>query len=248
MSAGLDRVALWMSHPHVSYLEMATAMGFRRLVIDIEHGAFDLAALDVFLAFARASGVSVLAKVLAPSTEAVQQALDFGADGVIIPHLGDLDHARTVAAAGKFPPLGRRSYCGGRPTGYTRAEAGYFDDTNRRIRTYAMIETSESLEDVERIAALETVDGLFPGPSDLALSRGRGAYAFGAEDRADLTRIVRAARAAGKPWIMPAWTAAEREFALDEDAQLIVVATQTLVIRQGLTHTLEALRRETIIT
>jgi 4-hydroxy-2-oxoheptanedioate aldolase len=247
MNNTMDRVGLWMSHPQVPYLEIAHSMGFRQLVIDIEHGAFDLAALDHFLAFARALGVRVLAKTLAPTTEAVQQPLDFGADGVVIPHIRDVAHARAVSAAGKFPPLGSRSYCGGRPTGYTRAASNYFEETNRRVRTYAMIETAESLDDVERIAALDTVDGLFPGPSDLALSRGRGAYAFDAANRADLTRIAKAARAAGKPWIMSGWTPAERAFALEERADLIIVATQTLVIRAGLSATLEALGREAVL-
>jgi 4-hydroxy-2-oxoheptanedioate aldolase len=247
MDGPLDRVALWMSHPQVPYLEIAHSAGFRRLVIDVEHGAFDLAALDHFLALTRALRVNVLAKTLAPTTEAVQQALDFGADGVVIPHIRDLDHARAVAAAGKFPPLGNRSYCGGRPTGYTRATGDYFEETNRRVKTYAMIETAESLDEVEQIAALETVDGLFPGPSDLALSRGRGAYAFGPEDRHDLVRIARAARNAGKPWIMSGWTPAERAFAIEEKADLILVATQTMVIRSGLNAALDALRRESIV-
>jgi 4-hydroxy-2-oxoheptanedioate aldolase len=247
MTSRTDRIALWMSHPQVPYLEIAHAMGFRRLVIDIEHGAFDLAALDHFLALARALGVHVLAKTLAPTTEAVQQPLDFGADGVVIPHLVGVEHARGVAAAGKFPPLGTRSYCGGRPTGYTRATGSYFEETNQRVRTYAMIETAGSLEDVERIAALETVDGLFPGPSDLALSRGRGAYEFGPQDREDLRRIAKAARDAGKPWIMSGWTPAERAFALEEQADLILVATQTMVVRAGLGSVLDALARESVI-
>ena len=247
MTGALDRVALWMSHPHVSYLEVAHAMGVQRLVIDLEHGAFDLKTLDEFLALVNALGITVLAKVLAPTIEAVQQALDFGADGVIVPHLGNLDHARAVTAAGKFPPLGVRSYSGGRSTGYTRATGSYFDDTNRRVKTYAMIETAESLADVEAIAALDTVDGLFPGPSDLALARGRGAYAFTVDDRADLTRIARAAHAVGKTWIMPGWTAPERLFAVEERAELIVVATQAGIIRAGVNATLDMLRRDAII-
>ena len=51
-----------------------------------------------------------------------------------------------------------------------------------------MIETAESLADVERIIALDTVDGLFPGPSDLALARGRGAYAFNDAEGGDASR------------------------------------------------------------
>ncbi|MGE0363484.1 MAG: HpcH/HpaI aldolase/citrate lyase family protein [Vicinamibacterales bacterium] len=243
----LDRVVFWLSHPQVPYVEVLRTMGVRRLLLDLEHGAFDLTVLDQFLALANALGFTVLCKTAAPTTEAIQQALDFGASGVVVPHLGGLEHARAVLAAGKFPPRGVRSYSGGRSAGYTRAAGTYFDDTNRRVQTWAMIETAESLADVEAIAALDAVDGLFPGPSDLALARGRGAYAFTADDRADLTRIARAARAAGKPWIMPAWTPPERVFALAEGAERMVVASQHAVVRAGVAATLEALKKDGII-
>lgn len=243
----LDRIVFWLSHPQVPYVEVLRTMGVRHLLLDLEHGAFDLTVLDQFLALTTALGFSVLCKTAAPTTEAIQQALDFGADGVVVPHLGALAHARAVLSAGKFPPRGVRSYSGGRSAGYARAGGTYFDDTNRRTRTWAMIETAESLADVEAIAALDAVDGLFPGPSDLALARGRGAYAFADDDRADLTRIARAAQAAGKPWIMPAWSPAERRFAVAEGAERMVVASQHGVVRAGVAATLDALTRDGII-
>lgn len=243
----LDRVVFWLSHPQVPYVEVLRTMGVRRLLLDLEHGAFDLTALDEFLALTTALGFAVLCKTAAPTTEAIQQALDFGAEGVVVPHLGGLDHARAVLAASKFPPRGLRSYSGGRSAGYTRAGGTYFDVTNRRVQTWAMIETAESLADVEAIAALDVVDGLFPGPSDLALARGRGAYAFTADDRADLTRVAGAARAAGKPWIMPAWTPPERLFALAEGAERMVVASQHGVVRAGVAATLDSLKKDGII-
>lgn len=247
MSDSLDRLLFWLSHPQVPYVEILRAMGVRRLLLDLEHGAFDLARLDEFLALTRALGFTVLCKTVAPTTEAIQQALDFGADGVVVPHLGALAHAREVLAAGKFPPRGIRSYSGGRSAGYQRATGTYFDDTDRRVQTWAMIETAESLADVEAIAALETVDGLFPGPSDLALARGRGAYAFTDDDRADLRRVAAAARAAGKSWIMPAWTPAERVFAVAEGAERLIVASQHGVVRAGVAATLDLLKKDGII-
>jgi 4-hydroxy-2-oxoheptanedioate aldolase len=247
VSDALDRVIVWLSHPQVPFVEVLRTTGIRHLLLDLEHGAYDLAVLDQFLALTKALGFTVLCKTVAPTIEAIQQALDFGADGVVVPHLGGLAHAREVLAAGKFPPRGIRSYSGGRSAGYTRATGSYFDDTDRRVSTYAMIETAESLADVEAIAALETVDGLFPGPSDLALARGRGAYTFTDADRADLTRVAEAARAASKPWIMPAWTPAERLFAQAEGAERMVVASQHGLVRAGVTSTLDSLVKDGII-
>ena len=66
-------------------------------MLDIEHGSFDLAALDRFIPFARQLGFRVMAKVLAPERSPIQQALDFGADAVVIPHIQGEAHARQVA-------------------------------------------------------------------------------------------------------------------------------------------------------
>jgi 4-hydroxy-2-oxoheptanedioate aldolase len=243
----MDNIALWMSQPHYGYLEIARSCGIKSLVVELEHGTFDLATLDQFLAFTRAQGIPSLTKIIAPNTESIQQALDFGADGVIVPHLLGVDHAREVTKAAKYPLTGFRSYAGGRVFGYTRPASDAFERENRRTKCYAMIETAESLADVEKIIALDTVDGLFPGPSDLALACGRGAYAFDDEDRRDLKRIARAARQAGKDWIMPAWTPAERSFALEEGVSLLVVATQTMTLRAGIMATINALKQEKIV-
>jgi len=243
----MDKIGLWVSQPHFGFLEIAKLMGISSIVVELEHGTFDLGTLDQFLAVTRALGVRTLAKVIAPTTEAIQQALDFGADAVIIPHLLGIEHAREVTQAAKYPPLGIRSYTGGRVYGYGRPAADAFDKENRRTRCYAMIETAESLEDVEKIAALPTVDGIFPGPSDLSLSRGRGAYSFSEADRFDLVRCARAAFTCGKPWVMPAWTPEERQFGVKEGAELLVVASQTMTIRAGLNATLGALRQEKIL-
>ncbi|MCX8997349.1 aldolase/citrate lyase family protein [Rhizobiaceae bacterium BDR2-2] len=243
----MDNIALWMSQPHYGYLEIARSCGVKSLVLELEHGTFDLATLDQFLAFTRALGIPVITKIIAPNAESIQQALDFGSDGVIVPHILGVDHARAVTKAAKYPMTGVRSYAGGRVFGYTRPASDAFETENARTKCYAMIETAESLEDVEKIIALETVDGLFPGPSDLALARGRGAYSFNDADRADLKRIARAAREAGKDWVMPAWTPAERAFALEEGASLLVVATQTMTLRAGIMNTINTLKQEKIV-
>jgi 2,4-dihydroxyhept-2-ene-1,7-dioic acid aldolase len=243
----MDNVTLWMSQPHFSFLEMSKLCGFKSLVVELEHGTFDLGTLDQFLAFAKALNIPTICKLIAPNVESVQQVLDFGASGVVIPHIRDVAHAAEITKAAKYPPMGVRSFAGGRVFDYTRPSTTGIDDQNQLTKCYAMIETAESLEDVEKIIALDTVDGLFPGPTDLALACGRGAYSFNEADRADLKRIARAAREAGKPWIMPAWTPAERQFAIEEGAELIVVATQNMIIRSGIQSTVNMLKAEGVV-
>lgn len=240
-------LAFWMTQPTIPHIEIARDCGFRRVVLDIEHGTFDLDTLDRVIPFCRALGMTVYAKVLGPQTETIQQALDFGADAVVVPHIGTAAHAEAVGRAAKYPPLGNRSYSGGRPVGYGPATDDYGANENARTKYFPMIESAESLAEVEAIAALPAVDGLFAGPTDLALGLGRPRYSFSTEDRADLARIAAAAKAAGKSWILPAWTPPERAFGREHGADVLVVGAQFYLVRAAFKSLVEQLQGEGII-
>lgn len=225
---------LWLSTPNPTLLEIAAKQKVDAVVLDIEHGTFDIATLDTMLLVAKSLGLAVLAKVAAPDRASIQQPLDFGALGVIIPHVGNADHAASVTAFAKFPPHGSRSFAGGRTIDYDAPRCDFFDIEDKRTVCLPMIETAEALEAVADIAALATVDGLFVGPSDLSLRRGRGRYRRTAADRSDLERIAKAADAVGKPWIMPAWSAEEQQWARDLGARLQVIAEEQAILADGL--------------
>ncbi|MCM2474234.1 4-hydroxy-2-oxovalerate aldolase [Rhizobium sp. CG5] len=234
MADGIENLAIWLSTPHQAMIEIANDIGYRNIVLDIEHGLFDLEALDRILALGKALGMKMHCKVLGPEAIPIQQALDMGADSVIIPHIGDVQHARKVTASAKYPTLGTRSFSGTRPARYGGVKPEYYDNENAQTRCYPMIESAAALRDVDAILALPTVDGLFVGPSDLSLDSGRGAYRNTDEDKADLRKIAVAAAKAGKPWIMPAWSRKERAFAQELGASLMVVADEYGSIWMGL--------------
>lgn len=229
-----DRLAFWLASPNFAQVEIARAFGFRRIVLEVEHGVYGTAGLDHVTAYAKALGFKVFAKVLGPEPVPIMQALDFGADGVIIPHIEDAAHAHAVTRWTKYPPLGKRSFSGGRTVGYDAPAEDFFDAENRRAQCLPMIESAAALADVAAILALPTVDGLFVGPSDLSLDRGRGKYRQTEADARDLDAIAGAARAANKPWVMPGWTSAERRRAVGLGAAWMVVADDTGSFATGL--------------
>ena len=220
------RYAIWLSGPNVAAAEIARQVGCGAVVLDIEHGTFDLAALERFIPLAKAIGLEVIAKVLGPERGPIQQALDFGADVVAIPHVENAAHARAVTAFAKFPPLGDRSFAGGRTSSYGGFTDDWVREQDARTRCYPMIEDAGAIEQVEEILALPTVDGIFVGPSDLSLRRNRGAYARTDGDFADLARLAAAARAAGKPWLLPAWSSEEKRFAVEHGADQLAITME----------------------
>ncbi|WP_020672926.1 HpcH/HpaI aldolase family protein [Amycolatopsis nigrescens] len=228
------KYACWLSGPNVAAAEIAAQIGYGAVVLDIEHGTFDLAALERFIPLLKAIGMDVIAKVLGPERGPVQQALDFGADAVAIPHVENLAHAARVTAFGKFPPLGDRSFAGGRTSSYGGFDDGWVAEQDSRTRIYPMIEDAGAIEDIAGILALPTVDGVFVGPSDLSLRRARGAYRRSPGDFADLRLIADAAAAAGKPWVLPAWSDEEKTFALRHGAGQLVLTMEHGALLAGL--------------
>jgi 4-hydroxy-2-oxoheptanedioate aldolase len=235
-------LSIWLTEPSIAAVEMGKLAGYDAVVLDIEHGLFDLRTLDWLIPFIRAKGMRVIAKVLGPERGPIQQALDFGADAVAIPHITSAAHAREICGFAKFPPLGDRSFAGGRTSDYR----GFTDDwvaaQDRNTHCYAMIEDASAYDEISAIVDLPMVDGIFIGPSDLSLRRDRGAYAVTEADLADIRALARAANAAGKPWVLPAWSAAEQRLALEEGAHTIVASMQYGAMLAGFTSTMQNLR------
>lgn len=227
------QLGAWLSDSNTAVAEIVAKLGYDFVILDIEHGPFDLVTLERFMPVLKGLGLKVLAKVLVPERGPIQQALDFGADGVIIPHVENVEHAAKVASYAKFPPLGDRSAAGGRTVNYGGYSDQWYRDEDARILVLPMIEDAGAFDDVEAILALDTVDGVFIGPTDLSLRRGRGSYARSEGDFADIAHVAKCAEAAGKPWVLPAWSESEKRLAVEHGASFIALQMVHDAITQG---------------
>ncbi|MDP9137678.1 MAG: aldolase/citrate lyase family protein [Pseudomonadota bacterium] len=238
-------LAFWLETPSIAACEIAQLVGYGIVVIDMEHGTIGTETCDNIVAFCRALKLTCYVRVAAADRLLIQQALDYGASGVLLPQITDAAHAAEVCAYAKYPPLGSRG------VGYSRAMSyGAYDNTddqffageNRRTVCHPMIETPGALRDVEAIVELKTVDGIFIGPSDLSMTRGRGAFRFTAEDQADFRAVAAAARKAEKMLGLPAPGAAVYRLAAEEGAGYVTVSDDLTALRLGLTRGLEVAR------
>ncbi|MFG6666101.1 HpcH/HpaI aldolase/citrate lyase family protein [Halomonas sp. HNIBRBA4712] len=232
------KLSIWLTEPSTAAVEIAQLAGYDTIVLDVEHGLFDLAAMDWLIPSIRARGMRVIVKVLGPERGPIQQALDFGANGVAIPHIESAEHAQQVCGYAKFPPLGDRSFAGGRVSSYRGFSDNWLTTQDTEYQCFPMIEDGSAFDSVEEILALECVDGIFIGPSDLSMRRGRGAYSVSEDDLDDIRYLARAACKANKPWILPAWSEAERQVAIDEKAATIVLTMQYGALLNGFSQAL----------
>jgi 2-keto-3-deoxy-L-rhamnonate aldolase RhmA len=233
MAANPPEFAFWLMTPNESACEIASILGFGTAIIDMEHGAFEASSAARAITVCKALGLAVYTRVASAERVPIQHALDFGSDGVILPQIAGLAHAKSAAAFAKYPPLGSRGFGGGKTVSYLSVPSHFVEAENRRTKCWAMIETERALEKVGAIAALETIDGLFIGPNDLSLARGRGEYLADGRDHTDIERVAAAAQRAGKPWAMPIANSADREFATSLGVAFVAITDDTAALRDG---------------
>lgn len=219
--AAKTKLGFWLMTESRHALEIGRLAGFDVVILDMEHGAIGDEAADALIPFAKGLGLDVFSRVATGERVPIQKALDAGADGVIIPQIRDLAHARRVTAYAKYPPLGTRGLGFSRIDGYGRDAKGMIERENKRTLCLPMVETPSALADAPEIAGLATVDGLFLGPSDLSLTSGRGLPKLDAADFRDARRVARAAHGAGKPFTMAGASDKSRRFAVREGALFV---------------------------
>jgi 4-hydroxy-2-oxoheptanedioate aldolase len=227
-------IGCWLQTPSPWVCEILASVGFDAMFIDGEHGTLTHDSIDPIVALAKALKLHVFYRVATADRPHIQQALDSGADGVVLPQIRDLEHAQEAAGYSKYPPHGRRGMGTPRSLNYQDTPPNFVLDENRRTKCFVMIETPGSLRDVAKIAALPTVDGLFIGPYDLSLTRGRGQYKASEADGEDAKVIALAAASANKLMGMPAFGEDDFAFANQHHSYVITIADDISVLVDGL--------------
>jgi len=153
-------IGLWASIPSSLTAEAAAAAGADYVVVDQQHGAADTATLLSMLQAIEAGGAAPLVRVARNEPFEIGNALDLGAYGVIVPMVEDAAQAAAAVSACRYAPEGQRSFGALRGGGPEPALC------------LVMVETRAGLERVQEIAAVAGLDGIYVGPSDLALTLG----------------------------------------------------------------------------
>jgi 4-hydroxy-2-oxoheptanedioate aldolase len=164
---------LWLALADPYSAEICAGAGFDFLLLDGEHSPIDLRTI---LGQLQAVAAYDVAPVVRPPTDdpvLIKQLLDVGADNLLIPMVDTPEQARRIVASTRYPPHGFR----GVGSGIARAarwgnDPDYMRTANDRICLILQIETVRGLGNLEAIAALEGVDGIFFGAVDLSASMG----------------------------------------------------------------------------
>ncbi len=164
---------MWVTSGSPLVAEICAGSGLDWLLIDMEHAPNGLESVLAQLQTVAAYPVAPLVRVPIGDPVLIKQVLDLGAQNILVPMVSSATEAEAVVAAVRYPPRGRRGVGSAlaRSARWNRVE-GYLTDADAHTSVIVQIETVAGVEAAAEIAAVDGIDGVFVGPSDLAASMG----------------------------------------------------------------------------
>lgn len=196
------QIGLWLALANAYSAELCAGAGFDWLVIDGEHAPNDVRSILSQLQAIAPYDCHPVVRPPIGETWMIKQLLDIGAQTLLVPMVETAEQAASLVAATRYPPAGVRGVGAAiaRASRFDR-EAGYLHRADSEICLLVQIESRLGLENLDAIAALDGVDGLFIGPADLSASLGYLDNPTAPEVQAAIedafSRIARAGKASG---------------------------------------------------
>jgi 2-dehydro-3-deoxyglucarate aldolase/4-hydroxy-2-oxoheptanedioate aldolase len=229
-----------MFHPNLlQYVGMSDK--FDGIWIDAEHGGIDTREMEVAAAVGKAYGLESFVRIPPTDYASVTRCFESGAMGVMAAQITSAAQTEEFVQWAKFAPRGRR---GLNPLGVdgrfgTIPLAEFTKQANDETFVAIQIETAQALDEVEDIAAVDGVDLLFVGPSDLGQALGVVGDFMHERAMAAIDRIAAACKGAGKHWGAVTPTPEYADVLIDKGCTMISPSNDVKLVTSGLAATLE---------
>jgi 4-hydroxy-2-oxoheptanedioate aldolase len=230
LKAGKPQIGLWCSLSSHYAIELVAGSGFDWLLLDTEHSPNDLESVLTQLQAVAPYPTHPVVRVPWNDMVTIKRFLDIGAQSILIPYVQNEQEAKNAVAYTRYPPAGVRGVAGGtRATRFGRVK-DYARRAAEEICVLVQVETQTALDNLEKIAAVEGVDGVFIGPADLHASLGYPGETANPKVMPIIDDTIRRIRKAGKaPGILTGVEADARRW-LDCGGQFVAVGVDTGVL------------------
>ena len=196
---GRPQIGLWLGLASATCAEICAGAGFDWLLLDGEHAPNDLQTLLAQLQAIAPYPSHPIIRVPIGDATRIKQVLDLGVQTLLVPIVETAEHAAEMVRAMRYPPEGIRGVGSAlaRASRWNRIE-NYLQSADEQMCLLVQVETRRGIDNLQAIAAVEGVDGVFIGPSDLSASLGHRGQPAHAEVRKVIEASIAAIRAAGK--------------------------------------------------
>jgi 4-hydroxy-2-oxoheptanedioate aldolase len=170
---GKPKMGLFLNSHSPTVAEQLAHSGYDWLLVDTQHGPMGFLELSAMLAAIANGGVKSMVRVAGYHDRGgIQQALDMGADGVLVPYINTAEEARQAVSCARYPTAGTRSVYFPQRSMNRAGLLGYAGAANENTILALQVETASCIENIDAIAAVPGVDLLFLGQNDLCMSMG----------------------------------------------------------------------------
>jgi 4-hydroxy-2-oxoheptanedioate aldolase len=199
IAKGQLQIGLWCSLASAIAVEVVSHSGFDWLLLDTEHSPNDVPSVINHLQAAQAGTASCIVRPAWNDMVLIKRYLDVGAQTLLLPFVQNPEEARRAVEWTRYPPKGVRGIATSvRASRYGRVK-DYLKNASDDICVLVQVETREALKQIEAIASVEGVDGVFIGPNDLSASFGHIGNWGHPEVQAALEDAVKRLKKVGKP-------------------------------------------------
>ena len=173
MREGMPKLGLFLNSHSPTVAEQLAHSGYDWLLVDMQHGPMGYEKLSAMLCAIAMGGAKSMVRVAGYSDRAgIQQALDLGADGVLVPYINTAEEARQAVSCTRYPMGGTRSVYFPQRSMNKGGLLGYAGSANDNVIVALQVETKSCIDNMAEIAAVPGVDMLFLGQNDLCMSMG----------------------------------------------------------------------------
>ena len=170
---GAPKLGLFLNSHSPTVAEHLAHSGYDWLLVDTQHGPMGNECLSGMLAGISSGGATSMVRVSGYTDRAgIQQSLDMGADGVLVPYINTADEARAAVSCCRYPTAGTRSVYFPQRSMNKGGLLGYAGAANANVIVALQVETADCIKNIDAIAAVPGVDLLFLGQNDLCMSMG----------------------------------------------------------------------------
>lgn len=162
----------WITSTDLMICELMRYLDFDWFLIDTEHAFIDIRSLRDMLIVLKHANAAPIVRVNANDKDLIKQALDAGAEGVLIPMVNNKESAEKAVAYCQYPPLGVRGVGPLGASNYVNDLTEYIKTADQRVVILIQIEHIDAVKNLDDILEVAGVDGIFIGPSDLSASMG----------------------------------------------------------------------------
>ncbi len=173
LKAGTPKLGLFLNSHSPTVAEQLAHSGYDWLLVDSQHGPMGYEKLSAMLCGVASGGAKSLVRVGGYSDRpGIQQSLDLGADGVLVPYINTAEEARAAVSCTKYPTAGTRSVYFPQRSMNKDGLLGYAGSANQNLIVALQVETADCIKNIDEIAAVPGIDILFLGQNDLCMSMG----------------------------------------------------------------------------